>query len=73
MLNGQNDISREFNISLKNKFAALQEKFVDITASQTYEYLVEACQTASTEYIPLKPKIRRKVPWENKHVQESRF
>ena len=73
ILNGRNDVSREFSICLKSKFSALQDNTDNITENITYDNFVEACKTAAEEHIPLKPKIRRRVPWENENVQEKRL
>ena len=66
------ETSQAFKITLKNRFQILQEEESDNSSNEMYENFVKACGEAAKEHIPLKPKIKRRAPWENEAVEEKR-
>ena len=58
---------------MKNRFSTLQE--VDITAlsaNTRYNNVVKACKEAATNVIPLKPKLKKRLPWETLYICQKR-
>ena len=63
------EVGNNFVISVKNRFAALQEaNATNNTANTTYNNVVLACKEAALDTIPLKPKIKKHKPWETEAV-----
>ena len=61
-----------YTTTVRNRFDDLQANEPNPTANTTYENFVTTHREAATECIPVKPKIKRKVPWESKQVIEKR-
>ena len=66
------NINESFKITLKNKFSALQEENVLNSANQTFMNFESACKEAATESVPLKPKVKQRVPWETEEISKKR-
>ena len=58
------DISKKQTVTVRNKFDTLREISERHTLNNEYEYLVTAHMKAATECIPIKPKVKCKVPSE---------
>ena len=57
---------------VKNRLSALQADDEFTTANSTYENFVRSHHEAAAKCIPVKPKIKSRVPWESKQVIEKR-
>ena len=66
------NICNHYSIVVKNRFSALQADDENPTANSTYENFVTTHHEAAAECIPVKPKIKRRVPWESKQVIAKR-
>ena len=71
-LSSNTDIRNQYAVSVKNRFNALQVDTENPSPNTTYENFVTAHHEAATEKIPVKPKIKSRVPWESKAVIEKR-
>ena len=65
-------VRNEFTITLRNRFDALQAKGNDPTPNTVYQNFVRVHQEAAKKCIPLRPKIKRKAPWESDAVIAKR-
>ena len=72
VLEQSQETSQAFKITVKNKIQILQDQVPIASANDTYENFVKACGEAAEEHIPLKPKLKRKAPWENEAIEEKR-
>ena len=66
------DIRNRYTITVRNKFDSLQQIADDHTPNTTYDNFVVAHSEAAADCIPLKPKAKRRVPWETVAVTEKR-
>ena len=55
-----------------NKFAALQTLETEYTASLRYSHFETACKESAIEAIPLKPKLKKHIPWETADICHKR-
>ena len=70
-LHSDENICKAFTLNVKNRFALLQIENETNCVNQTYNNFETACKEAATENIPLKPKIRQRVPWENEDIAKK--
>ncbi|XP_071958787.1 uncharacterized protein [Antedon mediterranea] len=61
-----------FTIELRNRFDALHDESVIDNPDTTYENFVKAHWEAASNCILLKPKKRKRVPWETQAIQDQR-
>ena len=66
------DIRDKFEIELKNKFNALQEKTETLTLNDEYKNFINAHIEAAAKLIPTKHRTKSRVPWETLTVREKR-
>ena len=66
------DIRDKYELELRNRFEALQEKTEKGTPNDEYENFVEAHLEAASKCIPTKPRTKYRVPWETLAVREKR-
>ena len=66
------NIRNHYTTVVKNRFSALQADDEFTTANSTYENFVTSHHEAAAKCIPVKPKIKSRVPWESKQVIEKR-
>ena len=72
-LSSNADIRNKFTITLQNRFSQLQNEDNDnINPNNTYINFMNAHKQAAEDCIPLKHKIKHKVPWENEIVEQKR-
>ena len=72
-LSSNADIRNKFTITLQNRFSQLQNEDNDnIIPNNTYINFMNAHKQAAEDFIPLKHKTKRKVPWENEIVEQKR-
>ena len=60
-----------FVIKVQNRFEALQNKSLFHTANSIYSNFEIACKEIAVETIPLKPKTKRRIPWENLNIRNK--
>ena len=65
-------ILHKYSVCLKNRYQALQDLGTSPTPSQKYDNFVEAHEIAAEKHIPLKPKTKKRVPWETAAIQGKR-
>ena len=66
------NVRREYTIDVSNRFQALQDLREYETADSVYNNIMEAHKKAAEIHIPLKPKYKKRVPWDNINVAEKR-
>ena len=67
------DIQNQYNITVRNKFYALQADVVTPSPNATYNNFVTSHVKAAEDIIPLKPKLRKLVPWESNDIDVKRM
>ena len=67
-----NGVANQFQISLSNRFSALQDGNTENSANSLYNNFEQACAHAAEEVIPLKPKARHRIPWETEDIMKKR-
>jgi len=67
-----NDICSHYTVEVKNRYAALQEQNDTLSPNEEYNNFIIAHQESAKLHIPLKPKVRKRVPWESKDIEEKR-
>ena len=72
-LKDDSGIRKSFITEVKNGYTVLQEtKQIESTANSRYNNLEKACKEAATKLIPLKTKMRKRVPWETPYICQKR-
>ena len=66
------DIRDKYMLTPRNKFNALQEISETHTATNEYENFVNAHLEAAVECIPIKQRVKPRVPWETLAVRKKR-
>ena len=61
-----------YTVAVRNRFDALQSETESTSANTMYENFIEAHNYASKNAIPLKRKMKRKIPWETEAITEKR-
>ena len=62
------DIQQQFTVSVRNKYNALCLETDTNSPNTMYNNLVLSNENAAAECIPLKPKLKQKVPWESSAI-----
>ena len=57
---------------MNNRFTALQDKSQTRNAHTTYSNFETAIKETAFDTIPLKPKVKKHTPWENREICEKR-
>ena len=65
-------IANSFTLTLQNRFEVLQQENATNSVNDTFNNFVSSCEEAAKENIPLKKKIKKRVPWENEYVSQNR-
>ena len=65
------DTQESYCIELKNRFELLKDEKEE-SPDITYKKFIEAHEEAAKLHIPLKPKIKKRVPWESADVMQKR-
>ena len=73
LLTSNMDLQNEYNITVRNKFDALQADVVTPSPNATYNNFVTSHVKAAENVIPLKPKLRKLVPWESNDIEVKRM
>ena len=71
-LKDDSDLRNTFIIRVNNRFTALQDKSQTRNADTTYSNFETAIKETAFDTIPLKPKIKKHTPWENREIYEKR-
>ena len=71
-LRNDNEISNQFIVSLKNKYAALQVDDTLESATSRYKKFETACKEAASECLPPKVKSKKRNSWESEEVGKMR-
>jgi hypothetical protein len=66
------NIRNRYSIAVRNRFEALQQNDEHPNADSTYNNFVSAHKNAAEIVIPLKPKLKRKIPWETENISKKR-
>ena len=63
-------IRKEFIITVKNSFSALQNYDASSTSpiNMRYTQFEKACKEEANKVIPLKPKLKKRIPWETAEI-----
>ena len=63
-----------FIVTVKNRFLSLQNSDAETTlyVSTRYTYFVKACKDAANKVIPLKLKLKKRIPWETHKICQKR-
>ena len=61
-----------YTIKLYNRFNSLQESEENPSTNSTYQNFIESHLAAAKKYIPHRPKLKRKAPWENEIIKAKR-
>ena len=67
------DLQNQYNIAVRNKFDALQADIETPFPNVTYNNFVASHEKAAEDVIPLKPKIKKHIPWESNGIEEKRM
>ena len=69
-LSHDTEIRNAFIITVKNRFLSLQNSDAETTlsASTRYTYFEKSCKDAANKVIPLKPKLKKRIPWETEKI-----
>lgn len=62
------EIRNTFITRVKNKFAALQDTTLTNSTNTKYNYFELACKETAADTIPLRPKIKKRTPWETEEI-----
>lgn len=68
-----NDVKTVYTVDVKNRFHALQHLAIDDSFNTMYENIIKANQKSAELHVPLKPKAKRRVPWENEEICRKRL
>ena len=71
-LRNNSALRSSFVIKVQNRFEALQNTSLLPTANSIYSNFEIACKEIAAETIPLKPKTKRRIPWENLNIRNKR-
>ena len=66
------DIANSFTIKLKNRFEALEHENLESSPNTTFDNFTLSCEEAAKQTVPLKKKLKKRVPWENQEITERR-
>jgi len=66
-------IASTFTICLKNRFEVLQQiETEECSPNNTFNNFVASCEEAARETVPLKKRIKKRVPWDSEEVIKKR-
>ena len=71
-MRNDNENSNNFIISLKNRFATLQDTEAETSATDRYKNFETACKEAAIEHIPAKERTKKRKSWESEEVGKMR-
>ena len=71
-LKKDSDIANYFTIKLKNRFEALEHENLESSPSTSFDNFTLSCEEAAKQTVPLKKKLKKRVPWENQEITERR-
>ena len=71
-LRNNSTLRSPFVIKVQNRFEALQNTSLLPTANSIYTNFEISCKEIAAETIPLKPKTKRRIPWENLNIRNKR-
>ena len=68
------EIRNAFIVTVKNRLLSLTNYDVEATLSAItrYTYFEKACKDAANKVIPLKPKLKKRIPWETDNICQKR-
>ena len=68
------EIRNAFIVTVKNRFLSLQNFDAEntLSAGTRYTYFEKACKDAANKVIPLKPKLKKRIPWETEKICQKR-
>ena len=68
------EIRNAFIVTVNNRFLSLQNSDAETTlsASTRYTYFENACKDAANKVIPLKPKLKKRIPWKIEQICQKR-
>ena len=66
------DLQNQFSTSLRNRYNILRHEDTNESTNNVYQNILKAHKGTTEMLIPLKEKVKRKVPWENETVTEKR-
>ena len=66
------NIKTSYTVDVKNHFEALQELDEVNNANSIYTNIMSAHEEAAKSNIPIKEKLKERVPWENKYITSKR-
>ena len=67
------DLQNQYNITVRNKFNALQAGIESPSPNTTYNNFVASHEKAAEDVIPLKPKLKKQIPWESNDIEVKRM
>ena len=66
------NVRDRYTIQVRNRFDILETENIVDDPNTTYENFIKAHQEAASSCVPLKPKKRKRVPWESQAIQDQR-
>ena len=66
------DLQKQFSTSLRDRYNILRHEDTNESANNVYQNILKTHKGTAEMLIPLKEKVKRKVPWENETVTEKR-
>ena len=66
------EIRKSFITNVKNRFEILLNTSSTKTADSTFAHFETSCKEISKEIIPLKPKLKKRLPWETLEISNKR-
>ena len=66
------DICNNFVIQLSNRFKDLQDSMPTKSTNTTFNNFQKACKEIASNTIPLKPKVKKRKPWETEEICQRR-
>lgn len=66
------NIKTAYSVEVTNHYNALQDLTDDNTSNTQYNNIIEAHSRAAETHVPVKPRKKRRVPWEDQNITEKR-
>ena len=71
-LTNNTEVQNAFITKLRNSFSALQDTTTTPNADTTYNHFQKACRETAAATIPVKPKVKKRTPWESEEICQKR-
>ena len=66
------EIKLAYSVEVRNRYNALQDQIEDNTSNTQYNNIVDAHSKVAEKHIPIKPKKKQRIPWEDILIVQKR-